>query len=186
MSERVRAASTGGEVRARAAGSLINLAKFPASTIQILGAEKALFRALKTRTNTPKHGLLFHSTAIGKASAKNKGRVSRFLANKCAIASRIDCFSDVPVSTFGEHLRKQVDDRLTFFETGVVPKKNIDVMHDAAEEAEPIIAKASACLPLCVFMLAFLQFQEIKKRKKAAKRARKEIEAAGDSMEVDA
>lgn len=58
--------------------------------------------------NTPKYGLLFHSSFIGRASAKNKGRVSRFLANKCTIASRIDCFSDVPVETFGLHLRQQV------------------------------------------------------------------------------
>lgn len=40
------------------AGSLTNLAKYPASTIQILGAEKALFRALKTKSATPKYGLL--------------------------------------------------------------------------------------------------------------------------------
>jgi len=64
------------------AGSLTNLAKYPASTVQILGAEKALFRALKTRGKTPKYGLIFHSSFIGKAGAKNKGRVSRYLANK--------------------------------------------------------------------------------------------------------
>jgi len=77
------------------AGSLTNLAKYPASTVQILGAEKALFRALKTKGNTPKYGLIFHSSFIGRAGSKNKGRISRFLANKCSIASRIDCFSDV-------------------------------------------------------------------------------------------
>ena len=49
-------------------------------------------RALKTRGNTPKYGLIFHSTYIGRAGAKNKGRISRYLANKCSIASRIDCF----------------------------------------------------------------------------------------------
>lgn len=70
-----------------------SLAKYPASTVQILGAEKALFRALKTRSNTPKYGLLFHSSFIAKAGAKNKGRISRFLANKCSVASRIDCFT---------------------------------------------------------------------------------------------
>ncbi len=75
------------------AGSLTNLAKYPASTIQILGAEKALFRALKTKSNTPKYGLIFHSSFIGKAGSANKGRISRYLANKCAIASRIDCFA---------------------------------------------------------------------------------------------
>merc|ERR1711942_289041 len=66
------------------AGSLTSLAKYPASTVQILGAEKALFRALKTRSNTPKYGLLYHSTFIGKAATANKGRISRYLANKCS------------------------------------------------------------------------------------------------------
>lgn len=75
------------------AGSLTNLAKFPASTVQILGAEKALFRALKTKGKTPKYGLIFHSSFIGKAGTANKGRISRYLANKCSIASRIDSFS---------------------------------------------------------------------------------------------
>jgi len=51
------------------------------------------WRALKTRTNTPKYGLIFHSTYIGRAGTKNKGRISRYLANKCSIASRIDCFA---------------------------------------------------------------------------------------------
>ena len=51
------------------------------------------FRALKTKGNTPKYGLIFHSSFIGRAAAKNKGRISRYLANKCSIASRIDCFS---------------------------------------------------------------------------------------------
>ena len=74
------------------AGSLLSLAKYPASTVQILGAEKALFRALKTRSNTPKYGILYHSTFIGRAGMENKGRISRYLANKCSLASRIDAF----------------------------------------------------------------------------------------------
>lgn len=118
------------------AGSLTNLAKYPASTIQILGAEKALFRALKTRGNTPKYGLLFHSTFIGRAGSKNKGRISRYLANKCSIASRIDCFSEQPSHIFGEKLRQQVEDRLKFYENGDVPKKNLIVMKEAIEELE--------------------------------------------------
>ena len=73
-------------------GSLSNLAKYPASTVQILGAEKALFRALKTKTNTPKYGLLYNSSFIGRAIGKNKGKISRFLANKCSIAARLDNF----------------------------------------------------------------------------------------------
>ena len=54
------------------AGSLTNLSKQAASTVQILGAEKALFRALKTKGNTPKYGLIYHSSFIGKASAKTR------------------------------------------------------------------------------------------------------------------
>ena len=54
------------------AGSLTNLAKYPASTVQILGAEKALFRALKTQGNTPKYGLIFNSSFIGKAPKQHK------------------------------------------------------------------------------------------------------------------
>lgn len=73
-------------------GSLSTLAKYPASTIQILGAEKALFRALKQKTKTPKYGLLYNTTFIGRAIGKNKGKISRFLANKCAMAARLDHF----------------------------------------------------------------------------------------------
>jgi nucleolar protein 58 len=47
------------------AGSLINLAKFPASTVQILGAEKALFKAIRTKKNTPKYGLLYQASFVG-------------------------------------------------------------------------------------------------------------------------
>jgi len=117
------------------AGSLTNLAKAPASTVQILGAEKALFRALKTRGNTPKYGLIFHSSFIGRAGAKNKGRISRYLANKCSIASRIDAFSEDSTTVFGSKLKEQVEERLKFYETGDLPRKNVDVMNEAVEEA---------------------------------------------------
>jgi len=123
------------------AGSLTNLAKCPASTVQILGAEKALFRALKTRGNTPKYGLIFHSSFIGRAGAKNKGRISRYLANKCSIASRIDCFSEDSTTIFGSKLKEQVEDRLKFYETGDLPRKNVEVMAEAVEEAAEAMKK---------------------------------------------
>eukprot|EP00056_Hartaetosiga_gracilis_P020583 m.20419 g.20419 ORF g.20419 m.20419 type:complete len:511 (+) comp8573_c0_seq3:33-1565(+) len=111
------------------AGSLTNLAKYPASTVQILGAEKALFRALKTKGNTPKYGLLYNSSFIARAGAKNKGRISRFLANKCSIASRIDCFSDsTTAGAYGDEMKAQVEERLSFYDSGDAPRKNIDVM----------------------------------------------------------
>lgn len=125
------------------AGSLTNLAKFPASTVQILGAEKALFRALKTKSNTPKYGLLFNSAFISRATLKNKGRISRFLANKCTIASRIDCFTETPTQVFGEALKQQVEDRLKFYESGAVPRKNLDVMKEAIEVVQSEAAAQS-------------------------------------------
>lgn len=123
------------------AGSLTNLAKYPASTVQILGAEKALFRALKTKGNTPKYGLIFHSTFIGRAQQKNKGRISRYLANKCSLASRIDCFSDEATTVFGEKLKDQVEERLLFLTEGTKPRKNLEVMQEAIKEVKKRLKK---------------------------------------------
>lgn len=113
------------------AGSLTNLAKYPASTLQILGAEKALFRALKTKGATPKYGLIYQSSFIGRAGPRIKGRISRYLANKCSIASRIDNFSEHPSARFGEVLRQQLEDRLEFYATGKKPIKNEEAMSNA-------------------------------------------------------
>ncbi|KAF8771631.1 Nucleolar protein 56 like protein [Argiope bruennichi] len=121
------------------AGSLTNLAKSPASTVQILGAEKALFRALKTKGNTPKYGIIFNSKFIGKAAKIYKGRISRYLANKCSVASRIDCFRDIPTDVFGSKMKQQVEERLKFYDAppnSETPRKNVDVMDEALEEAE--------------------------------------------------
>merc|ERR1711902_408857 len=72
------------------AGSLLNLSKHPASTVQILGAEKALFKALKTKHDTPKYGIIYHAQVVGQASAPLKGKASRMLAAKAALACRAD------------------------------------------------------------------------------------------------
>tara|TARA_R110002050_G_scaffold48280_3_gene112345 strand:- start:2142 stop:3611 length:1470 start_codon:yes stop_codon:yes gene_type:complete len=151
------------------AGSLTNLAKYPASTVQILGAEKALFRALKTRGNTPKYGLIYHSSFIGRASSANKGRISRYLANKCSIASRIDCFSDDHTDLFGQKLREQVEDRLNFYDTGEAPKKNIDAMQDVLQQLEKDKPQEE---------------KESKKSKKSKKRSKRD-ESEDDAMEVE-
>lgn len=76
------------------AGSLMSLSKNPASTIQILGAEKALFRALKTKHDTPKYGLIYHASLIGQASGKNKGKMARVLAAKAALGLRVDALHE--------------------------------------------------------------------------------------------
>merc|ERR1712020_388251 len=150
------------------AGSLTNLAKYPASTVQILGAEKALFRALKTKGNTPKYGLIFHSSFIARAGAKNKGRISRYLANKCSIASRIDCFSETSTKLFGEKLKEQVEDRLKFYDSGDLPKKNVDAMKEAIDAVK---AEAS-------------EFTEVvSKKSKKNKKRKAEAEAEDPAVE---
>jgi nucleolar protein 58 len=77
------------------AGSLISLAKAPGSTVQILGAEKALFRALKTKHDTPKYGLIYHSSLIGQATGRNKGKIARMLSAKAALGLRVDALGDI-------------------------------------------------------------------------------------------
>ena len=101
------------------AGSL-NLAKHPASTVQILGAEKALFRALKTKRDTPKYGLIYHAQLVGQASTKNKGKMSRMLAAKASLATRVDALGDDGgFDLWAEHKAK-LEARLRVLEDGNV------------------------------------------------------------------
>lgn len=89
-------------------GSLLNLAKQPGSTVQILGAEKALFRALKTKHSTPKYGLIFHASLIGQAAPKLKGKISRSLAAKAALAIRYDALGEGEDNSIGLESRAKV------------------------------------------------------------------------------
>ncbi len=88
------------------AGSLLNLAKMPASTLQVLGAEKALFRSLKTGARPPKHGVIFQHTAIHQSPRWQRGKIARALAGKLSIAARIDSFGG---DFLGEKLKSDVD-----------------------------------------------------------------------------
>lgn len=99
-------------------GSLMNLAKQPASTIQILGAEKALFRALKTKKNTPKYGLIYNASVVGQAKNNLKGKVSRTLANKCALCVRYDALGEDQDGTLGSNARTFMEKRLKLLESG--------------------------------------------------------------------
>ncbi len=91
------------------AGSLQNLAMRPASTIQVLGAEKALFRSLKTGARPPKHGLIFQHALLHDAKRWQRGKIARALAGKIAIAARADAFGGKYV---GDALKADVDKRL--------------------------------------------------------------------------
>ncbi|TPX31733.1 hypothetical protein SmJEL517_g05004 [Synchytrium microbalum] len=99
------------------AGSLLNLAKYPASTVQILGAEKALFRALKSKHDTPKYGLIYHASLVGQASSKMKGKIARSVATKAALSIRVDALGETepgqePSVELGLEQRAKVEARL--------------------------------------------------------------------------
>lgn len=94
------------------AGSLVSLAKHPASTIQILGAEKALFRALKTKKSTPKYGLIYHASMVGQTAPKLKGKISRVLAAKLSLCTRVDALGEQSEATVGLSCKKYVERRL--------------------------------------------------------------------------
>jgi nucleolar protein 58 len=105
------------------AGSLISLAKMPASTIQIFGAEKALFRALRTKHETPKYGLIYQASFVGSQSnAKMKGKVSRSLASKCALCVRVDALGENTNGTIGTKCRKVIESRIAALEGGNASK----------------------------------------------------------------
>lgn len=104
------------------AGSLLNLAKHPASTVQILGAEKALFRALKTKHDTPKYGLIYHAQLIGQSNTKLKGKMSRMLASKSALACRVDALGESLGNELGVEHKAKLEARLKMLEEGRVRK----------------------------------------------------------------
>ena len=87
------------------AGGLDELARLPASTIQVLGAEKALFRALRTGGKPPKHGVIFQYPEIHRAPRWQRGKIARALAGKLAIAARVDAFT-------GEYIGDQLKEAL--------------------------------------------------------------------------
>lgn len=103
------------------AGSLVNLAKYPASTIQILGAEKALFRALKTKRDTPKFGLIYHASLIGMVQPKFKGKIARAVAAKCALSVRVDALGEKD-SDIGEEGREKILNRIAVLEGNPVTR----------------------------------------------------------------
>ena len=104
------------------AGSLLNLAKHPASTVQILGAEKALFRALKTKHNTPKYGLIYHAQLISQSNIKFKGKMSRMLAAKAALAIRVDALGEESTNDLGIQNRAKLESRLKNLEEGGIKR----------------------------------------------------------------
>ncbi|MDR2700334.1 MAG: C/D box methylation guide ribonucleoprotein complex aNOP56 subunit [Nitrososphaerota archaeon] len=91
------------------AGGMQNLAMRPASTIQVLGAEKALFRSLKTGARPPKHGLIFQHTILHDAKRWQRGKIARVIAGKLSIAARADAFGG---NFIGDRLKDEINRRV--------------------------------------------------------------------------
>eukprot|EP01017_Pseudomicrothorax_dubius_P041218 TRINITY_DN656_c0_g1_i2.p1 TRINITY_DN656_c0_g1~~TRINITY_DN656_c0_g1_i2.p1 ORF type:complete len:473 (-),score=150.89 TRINITY_DN656_c0_g1_i2:959-2377(-) len=102
------------------AGSLVSLAKYPASTIQILGAEKSFFKALKTKHNTPKYGLIYQAAIIGQTPAKLKGKLSRSLAAKTSICVRVDALAEYENAEVGQECKEYIERKLRHLEKEVL------------------------------------------------------------------
>jgi nucleolar protein 56 len=102
----------GGLVAARLmsqAGGLSQLSRMPASAIQVLGAKTALFAHIRTHTPSPKHGIIFQHRRVHNAPRNIRGRVSRVLSGKLAIAARLDQFRGVAVPEFIEQAQAKID-----------------------------------------------------------------------------
>ena len=91
------------------AGGIEKLARLPSSTIQLLGAEKALFRHLKGGGKAPKYGIIFSHPFIQKASKEQKGKAARLVSAKLSMAAKIDCFSG---EDKGDELKKQLEEQI--------------------------------------------------------------------------
>jgi len=123
---------------------------------------------------------------VGKTGAKSKGRISRFLANKASVASRIDCFSETPTSKFGEALKRQVDERIEFYASGATPTKNAVVMKAAMDsvladiEMEDPTAHATEDVVMADGITGKATEQAIREKKKKEKKEKKSKHADGE------
>ncbi|KAG7093864.1 Nucleolar protein 58 [Marasmius oreades] len=190
------------------AGSLMNLAKQPASTVQILGAEKALFRALKTKHDTPKYGLIYHASLIGQAPPKLKGKMARMVATKAALSIRVDALADADVKSeadapsIGLAHRAKLESRLRALEysedaAGVRRFANVDKKQQQKFEmkgetktynTQADFVTTQRETPMETAVKVVKEVKDEKKRAKEEKKAKKkkaEKEASQDAMDVD-
>ncbi|CAD7932677.1 unnamed protein product [Amoebophrya sp. A25] len=126
------------------AGSLLSLSKHPASTVQVLGAEKALFRAMKTKSNTPKYGLIYHASLIGKSANKFKGKISRVLAAKMALAIRVDALGEDTEATVAKAFKDYVERKVAACEDGDDLAASKRHLKKAANQSVAVAKKATA------------------------------------------
>jgi nucleolar protein 58 len=164
------------------AGSLMSLAKHPASTVQILGAEKALFRALKTKHDTPKYGLIYHASLVGQAAPKLKGKVSRMLAAKTALGIRVDALGETEGVSIGFEGREKVELRLKQLEGGNVSKAS-----GSAVKAKPAQEKYTKPTDTKTYNAdGDVNMGDAAEDEKAAKKAAKKAKKAAELAAADA
>ncbi len=109
------------------AGGLDELARLPASTIQVLGAEKALFRALRTGGKPPKHGVIFQYPDIHRSPRWQRGKIARALAAKLAIAAKVDAFTGRYIGdVLVQQLRKRIEEIKKLYAKPPVRKKRVE------------------------------------------------------------
>ena len=82
-----------------------------------MGAEKALFKAIRTKHNTPKYGLIYQASLVGKAPSTMKGKISRALAAKCSLCSRVDALGEDDDGQIGLDSKEYIEKRMVFLET---------------------------------------------------------------------
>jgi nucleolar protein 58 len=177
------------------AGSLMNLAKFPASTVQILGAEKALFRALKTKHDTPKYGLIYHASLIGQAPQKLKGKMARMVATKASLSIRVDALSDADTKSdvagaeIGISNRVKLESRLRALEhrAGIVSTRTVTTGQTSRQQPKFELSGSSGAYNTASDAVngeALLPTQPTEE-KKEKKKSRKSELAADTTMDVD-
>lgn len=188
------------------AGSLLNLAKFPASTVQILGAEKALFRALKTKHDTPKYGIIYHASLVGQAPPKLKGKMARMVATKTALSIRVDALTDADgkseeqAPSVGLENRSKLESRLRALEhqldgSGVrrfadgnnknqrrFSMKGDTQTYNTATDVVGLVPSQRE--PLEVAVKAVLDVKEEKRKAKEEKKAKRKAEKEESSAET--
>ncbi len=96
------------------AGSLEKLALLPSSTVQILGAEKALFKALKSKSNTPKYGIIFQWNKIRREKSYLRGKIARMVAGKISILAKVDYYKG---EFIGDQISAQIDKKIDLLRT---------------------------------------------------------------------
>jgi nucleolar protein 56 len=126
------------------AGGLENLAKMASSTIQVLGAEKALFRALRKKTDSPKHGVIYTWAQIRSAKYWQRGKISRLLSGKISICAKVDYFKG---DFIGDKILKELETKIAdikekFPEPPKVEKKTKEAVNDSQKKKEIARKKA--------------------------------------------